>query len=225
MPQRRIHRLEVQFDDLFPSPSVRLLDRILNGSNGLLFWQHAAQREEARLHHGVDPQAETGLVCHPISINDMEVELLLQDLLLGTARQLVPHLFRRVGAVQQEGGSVSSGSQYIELLDKVKLMAGDEVGRLDEIRCLDWVGPKPQMGNGARTRFLGVIDEIALGVPRGLLADDLDGVLVRTDGPVCTETIEKGPHRALRLNLERRVELQAGHRDIIPDADGEVVLR
>ncbi len=59
-------------------------------------------------------------------------------------------------------------------------MAGDKIGlpAPNQIGSVNSAWPEAQVGDGDRPRFLGVIDEVALGIIVGLLADDLDGVFV-----------------------------------------------
>ena len=59
--------------------------------------------------------------------------------------------------------------------------------------------------------------EEALRVARGLLPDDLDRVLVRTDGPVGAEAIENATDDVGRLGDEPGIVVEAGVRDIVCD--------
>ena len=106
-------------------------------------------------------------------------------------------------------------------------MAGDEVGlaRADQVRRTYGVRPEPQVRGGHRTRLLRVVDEIPLRVEVGTLSDDLDAVLVGAHRPVGAEPEEHGADHVVRLRRERVVDLERGVRDVIDDADREVVLR
>ncbi len=103
-------------------------------------------------------------------------------------------------------------------------MATDEIGRLHQIGRADRFRPKPQMGNGLRTGFLGVVDEIPLGVKVGIVADDLDRVLVGADRAVRAQPIKHGPHHFIGLDHEVRIDIQTGVGHIVDDADGKMVL-
>ena len=76
-------------------------------------------------------------------------------------------------------------------------MAGYEVGLicLDQIWGMDRLGAETQVRGGNRAGFLRVVNEVALSVVRGFLADDLDRVLVGSDGSV----------GAARSSLERAI--------------------
>ena len=106
-------------------------------------------------------------------------------------------------------------------------MAGDEVGlaRADQVRRADGARPEPQVGGGHRTRLLRVVDEVPLRVEVGTLPDDLHRALVGAHRPVGAEPVEHGPHDVVGLRRERAVDLERGVRDVVDDADREVVLR
>src|SRR5438876_8194064 len=70
-----------------------------------------------------------------------------------------------------------------------------------------------------------IIDKIALSIIGCFFPDDLDRVLVGSDGAVGSETVEEGAKDVLFFGAERRVVTQGGMRDVVDDPDGEVVLR
>ncbi len=79
------------------------------------------------------------------------------------------------------------------------------------------------MGNGQATGFLGVIDEVPLGVPRRGVPDDFDVVFGRGDAAVTAQTIEQ------RLEFGGRGQgvfrqSQGQIRHIIINADGKARL-
>ena len=55
-------------------------------------------------------------------------------------------------------------------------------------------------------------------------ADDLDRVLVRADRAVGAKAVEQRAHDVVRLRSKIRIEGEAAVRDIVLDADGEMVL-
>ena len=86
-------------------------------------------------------------------------------------------------------------------------------------------GPK-QVRNRHRTGFFRVVNKIALSVQLGGLTDNLDRVLVGTDGTVRTQTIEHRLNRfVMGIGLPALIPVQTGVADIIMDADGKAVLR
>ena len=103
-------------------------------------------------------------------------------------------------------------------------MAGDEVCFRNQVAGTDRLRSEAQMRDGHRAGFLGVVNEISLRVVVGVLADDLDGILVGADRAVCSQTVEQGADHAVRLGGEGRVVVEAGVGDVVVDADGEVIF-
>ena len=82
-----------------------------------------------------------------------------------------------------------------------------------------------QMADGDAAGLLGVILEVGLDILVGMVADDLDGVLVRADGAVAAQTPELALDGAGSSDVRARsspLEGQVG--DVVHDADGELVL-
>ena len=104
-------------------------------------------------------------------------------------------------------------------------MARDEAGAADEIRRVNRTRTEAQMRNGLRAGLVRVIDEVTLRVIVGVLADDLHAVLVRADGAVRPESVEHGARHVVRLDVERRIVVEAQVRDVVLDADAETVAR
>ena len=77
-------------------------------------------------------------------------------------------------------------------------MTGHEVGLADQVCGLDRVFTKTQMRNGQTTGLLGVIFKVSLSIHVGVVTDDLDGVLVRANGTVRTQTPELAADGAFR---------------------------
>ena len=73
-------------------------------------------------------------------------------------------------------------------------MAGHEVGSGNEIVGADGLRAEAQMRNRHRAGFLRVVDEIALSIIVGVLANDLDRVLVRAHRAVRAQPVEDRPH-------------------------------
>ena len=133
---------------------------------------------------------------------------------------------RAVGAVEQERGAGLGAVEHRHLLEQAELVAGDEVGVLDEVRRADRLGPEPQVRHGHRARLLRVVDEVALGEQVGVLADDLHRRLVGPDGAVGAEPEEHRLHLTGSAAVaERVVDVEAQPGDVVVDADREPPLR
>ena len=114
----------------------------------------------------------------------------------------------------------------LRLAQQPELVAGDEVGVLDQVGRADRLRPEAEVRDRDRAGLLGVVDEVALGVEPGVLADDLHRRLVRADRAVAAEAEEHGGDLARgRLAPERAVDREAEAGDVVDDADREVRLR
>ncbi len=202
--------------------AVGVLDAGLDGGDRLLARQDAAQREEARLHHGVDPVGHPRVLGDAVGVDDPEVESLGDDLLLDLEREPVPHLVGRVRAVEQERGPRSGRAEQVDrAVEERPLVTRHEVGAVDQVGGPDGVRAEPQVRGGHRPRLAGVVDEVALGPLVRVLTDDLDRRLVGADGAVGAEPPEDGLYGA-RGDRERGVEVERQAGDVIADAEREL---
>ena len=99
------------------------------------------------------------------------------------------------------------------------------MGLGDVVRRADRGVTEAQVRDRDAAGLLGVVLEVRLDVLVGVVADDLDRVLVGADGAVATEA----PELALDGALGRRVGDVLGHRegevgDVVDDAQGELAL-
>ena len=104
-------------------------------------------------------------------------------------------------------------------------VAGDEVCVIDEIRHLDRRIAKAQVRNRNATGFFRVISKVCLSVHIGVVADDLDSALIRTDRTVGTEAPELTSFQAFTSRIDVLDTRQGFMRNVIDDTQGEVVLR
>ena len=103
-------------------------------------------------------------------------------------------------------------------------MASHKVRFVDQVGGFDLCLAETQMGDRNTTGFLGVIIKVCLYVLIGVVADDLDGVLVSTDSTVCSQSPELAVDDGFR-NGDRivgAVQRQVG--DIVSDTNGELAL-
>ena len=118
------------------------------------------------------------------------------------ARQVLIQLFRFPHAVQYEGPSGFQPFQNIVFFDVGLVVAGYEVRFVDEVSGLDGVLTESQVRYGQTAGFFGVIGEVALCIQVRIVADDLNGALVGTDGTVGTQTPELTPGNAFLNHFE-----------------------
>jgi hypothetical protein len=64
------------------------------------------------------------------------------DAALDRGRQVLPQLVGRVRRVEQERAAVADVAEHVEAVEQPELVAGDEVGFLDQVGRADRLGPK-----------------------------------------------------------------------------------
>ncbi len=79
------------------------------------------------------------------------------------------------------------------------------------------------MRDGLRAGFMGVVDEIALGVEAGILGDDFDAVFIGADRAIGAEPEEDGAGDFGGFDGEIGIDGEAGMAEIVIDADRELV--
>src|SRR5664279_2687602 len=102
-----------------------------------------------------------------------------------------------------------------------ELVAGHEARRSNEVWGMDRLGPKAQMRDRLSARFVGVVNEVALGVEPSILRDNLHGVLVCTDRAISAKPVENGARDRIRLDTESPIHGEAGMGHVIDYADGK----
>ena len=160
------------------------------------------------------------------SINRIKFDLILRNITLHRRGQMRAQLLIRPQCIKQKFTAFLEPSKEIVLSNIGLLRAGDKVRLIDEIWTHDWRLPKTQMTHRNTARFLRVIGKICLGIHVRLVANDLNGTLVRTDCAVRT----KPPEFTCRCPLFRKVDiavnrLEAAMRHIIFDAERKAVHR
>lgn len=107
---------------------------------------------------------------------------------------MIPDFVRSIGAGEQEGHAWLGFGQHLGTrFQEDPLVAGDEVGRLDQVGQADRLGPETQVRRRNSAGLLGIVEEIALGVVVGLLTDDTDRVVVGAHCAVRAQPIKQRP--------------------------------
>jgi len=104
------------------------------------------------------------------------------------------------------------------------VVAGNEVSLVDVVGRLDSLVTEAQVGNGNTTSLLGVVLEVSLYELVGVVTDDLDGVLVCTDGAVAAQTPELALDGAFCSGVGGDLLLKAQVGYVVNDTDGELML-
>ena len=102
-------------------------------------------------------------------------------------------------------------------------MTGNEVGLVDEVGGL-WIGvlAETQVGNCNAAGLLGVVSEVSLRVHVGVVADDLDGVLVSANGAIRAKTPELAACCAFRSGVRVLGDFEGQMSYIVVDTQCEV---
>ena len=216
---------QVLLDHLGAAAAVGLGDRRLDLGDRLLPGQHARDREEAGLQHGVGPAGQASLASDVAGIDRVNLDPFGENLLLDRAGQRIPDLIRWQLAVEQQRRTGRRQAEHVDPVQQAEVVAADEAGLLHQVGRADRLRPEAQVQHGLRARLLRVVDEVALCVQVLLGAEDLDRVLVRADCAVRAETEEDRADGAGRLDVQRLVirQAQAGH--VVDDADREPAPR
>ena len=224
MLQRGVHGGKILLHDRFAALDIGLFDRALDRGDGFVAGQDAADGKETRLHDGVDAPAHAGLLGDFVSVNHVELEFLFDDLLLHRARQVIPHFFRAIDAVQQERCARLGGLEHVIALEERELVARDKVRRADQVRCVNGARPKAQVRDRHRAGFPRVVVEKALRVIFGVFADDADRVVVGAHRAIRAQAVKQRAHRVFALGREIWIIGQARVRHVVVNANGKVIL-
>ena len=223
--QRSVNRGKVLLNNRVALLGISLLNRVLDFRNRLFARQNVGNREEARLHDGVDALAHAGFARNFYGVDGVELQLLVDNLLLNFISQVIPDFVCVIRRVQQEGCARFGDAQDVHLVHKLELVAGNEVSLVNQVGGLNRVVGEAQVRRRHRAGLAAVIDEVALAVLAGVFGDNLNRVLVGADGTVCTQTEEDGADNVLALGVDAVVISQRLVGYVIVYTDGETVNR
>ncbi len=143
--------------------AVALLDGILDLFQGSGQRDDVGDLEEGGLHDDVDAGAQAKLFTQLDGVDHVELQLLVDDLLLHFPGHLVPDLILLEGGAEQEGAARLGLGDHVVLLQEGEVVAGDEVGVVDQVGGVDGLFAEAQVRDGDGAGFFGVIDEVGLG--------------------------------------------------------------
>ena len=205
---------------------VGCLGLLLHVGDGLLLGHDLGQGEECGLEDGVVALAHTDLDGQVDGIDGIELDVVLRDIALGSGIHVVVQLIEVPLAVDHIHAAGLDILHHLEALGHIAgVVAGHEVGLVDIVRRTDGLVAKAQMADGDAAGLLGVVLEVGLHVLVGMVADDLDGVLVGAHGTVAAQAPELALDGAGRSGVGTVLILGQGHvGHIVHDADGELAL-
>ena len=225
--QAGVHGLVVHGHDGFALLRIGLDDVFSDLGDRSLGVHDLRDHEEGGLQDRVGAAAKADLLSFFDGVDREEAGLLLDQLFLDLFRQVLPGLFS--GVVErgdEEDAAFFEVGEHVVLLKEGVLVAGDEVSLRDKVSAGYWVLAEAEVGGGKTARLLGVVHEVALSVVVGVVADDLNGVLVGADRTVGTKAVEHGAVGVgVLLSLPGRIVGETRSHNVVVDADREVILR
>ena len=205
---------------------VRGLGLLLHVADGVLLRHDLGQGEEGGLENGVVALAHADLDGQINGVDGVELDVILGDVALGIGLQVMVQLVHIPLAVDHEHAAGLHIVDHLKALgDIAGVVAGHEVGLVDIIRRTDGLITEAQMADGDTAGLLRVVLEVGLYILVGMVADDLDGVLVGAHGTVAAQTPELALDGAGSCGVGAVLILgqgEIGH--IVHDADGELTL-
>ncbi len=84
---------------------------------------------------------------------------------------------------------------------------------------------KTQVRNRHRARFLGIVHKVTLGIIVGIFADYLDGVLIRANRAIGTQSIKQCPNNVVSLCGKIGIVIQTGLADVVTDANCKMIFQ
>ena len=199
---------------------------ILHVTDRVLFWQNVCQSEEGRLQDGVGAFAQTDLDCLVDRVDGVQLDVVLGDVAFCFSRHVLVELFRSPLAVDQEDAARFYVANHLVALGYIgRVVAGNKVSLVDVVWALDRLVAKAQVRDGDTAGLFGVILEVCLYIFIGVVADDLDGVLVRTNSTVAAQAPELALDGAFCSGVRRFLLFQRQVGNVVVDAQGESCFR
>ena len=220
-----INSLPVLLNDILTLAAVCLLSCVLHQLDRLIFRNDLCDAEECGLQNGVDScRSHACLDTKLYAIDRIQVDLVIINELLNLAGKFLLEIFIGPVAVQQEAAAVNQLLNHVEHADVFLLVACNKVRLMNQVGGLNRLLTKTKVGHCYAAGLLGVIIEVCLCVHIRIVADDLNGVLVRAYSTVSA----KAPELAAYGSFRSCNNFLAGRKGkicyIIGDADRESLL-
>ena len=219
--------LVVHIDDVLALLQVRMSCSVLHVLKCVCLWENLCKSKECRLKNGVGALAHTNFLGKVNCINQINVDVVLSNVALCLCWQVVCKLLCIPLAVDQEGTARLDVADHLVALDDVcRNVACNKVCLGDIVRRTDLVITEAQVADGDTAGLLGVILEVCLNIFIGVVTNNLNGVLISTNGTVAADTPELALNgtlscsvRCLRILWERQVG------NVIDNTNSELTLR
>src|SRR5699024_2392687 len=147
--------------------------------------------EECGLQDRIDTcRSHAGLDTDLNAVDGVELDVVVCDKRLHLSRKMFLKTFHIPRTVQKECTSVYQFLNHVVLVHIRRIMACYKVSFVDQVCRFDRFLTKTKVGHGNAAGLLGVIVKVSLRVHVSVIADDLDGVLVRTNSTVSAKSPE-----------------------------------
>ena len=193
-----LNRSVIHGDDLFTLLAIGTGGSVLHELDSLVLWNDAGEFEECSLQDRVDAPAKAKLLRDVGSVDGIELDVILRNIALHGARQVLVELRGIPGAVEQEDAALLKVLNHLIFCHIGRIVASDKVGLVNQIGRLDRLLTKAEVGGRYAAGLFGIIGEITLRIHIGIVADNLDGVLICADGTIRAKAPEFAGMRALR---------------------------
>ena len=180
---------------------VGLRSRILHVADCVFLRDDLRDGEECGLENRIDSGAKADLLTDLEAVDRVEVDIVISNVFLNLAWELLVKLFRRPLAVQQEAAALLQVFDHVIGAEVSRVVTCNKVSLGDVIGGFDRRMTETQVGHCQTAGLLGVVVKVTLCVHIGVVADDLDGVLVCADGTVRTEAPELAGLCACRCGI------------------------
>ena len=220
-----VDSLVVHIDNVLTLLEVGCGGLFLHVADGVFLRNDLRQREECRLQNGVGALAHADLASEVDGVYHVKLDVVVCNVALGSSVKMMLKLCKIPLAVDEEHAAGLNVADDGEALGYVSgNMACNEVCLVDVVRALDLLVAEAQMADGDAAGLLGVVLEVSLNVLVGVVADDLDGVLVSADGAVAAETPELALNGAFCRGGGSSLFGQREVSHVVNNADGELTL-
>ena len=223
--QAGVHRRLVHGHDVVALVAVGLDDGGLHVLHRVIDGDDVGQLEEGGLEDHVGAVAQADLPGQAGGVTGVDLHVVLGQVLLGPGGEDAAQVLDVEVAVDEQGAAGLDVLDDVVFAQISRTVAGHEVRPGDVVGGADVILAEAQVGDGHAARLLGVVLEVGLHPQLGVVADDLDGVLVGAHGSVGPQAPELAAHGARRgdLGLLGDGQGQVGH--VVGDIDGEAVHR
>ncbi len=219
-----VYSLIVLVNDILAFLSVALDDEFLHLLDSKIHRYHFGDTEESALENGVGTVAKTYFLSYLGSVDVVDSDIVFGEITLDMVGKVLCKFFAVPYGVEQECAAVTQTTGNVVHIEVSLNVACHEVRGVYQICGTDRTVTETKVRAGETARLLGVVCEICLAVLIGIVADNLDRVLVCANGAVCTKTVELGFVGGGITQCHFSYHRQRSEGNIVFYAEGKVIL-